>query len=60
MKASMMVATVNIIIGNGTGHHEIIKNKAYSLATLKSDMRLSLGQIRAYFREGYHKKVVNS
>lgn len=56
----MMVATVNIIIGNGTGHHEIIKNKAYSLATLKADMRLSLGQIRAYFREGYHKKPVNS
>lgn len=59
MKASMMVATVNIIIGNGTGHHEIIKNKAYSISSLKNDMRLSLGQIRAYFREGYQKKVVN-
>ena len=39
--ASRVLCEIDVIIGNGTGHHKLVKGKAYRLATLKADMRLT-------------------
>ena len=41
---------VNIVIGNGTGHHSFTAGKGYSLKSLQADARLTAAQIRKYFR----------
>jgi hypothetical protein len=47
---SRVLCEMDVIIGNGTGHHKLIKGKAYRLATLKADMRLTASQIKKFFR----------
>lgn len=59
-RSSLLFCTVNIIIGNGCGNFEFIKNRPYSLSSLQADFRLTAGQIRAYFREPYPKRATNN
>lgn len=40
----------DIVIGNGTGNHAFTAGKSYSLKTLQADARLTVSQIRKYFR----------
>lgn len=47
--ASRVLCEIDVIIGNGTGHHKLVKGKAYRLATLKADMRLTASQIKKFF-----------
>lgn len=47
---SRVICEVEIIIGNGAGRHELVKGKAYSLSSLKADMRLTASQIKKFFR----------
>lgn len=47
---SRVICEIDVIIGNGTGHHKLIKGKAYRLSSLKADMRLTANQIKKFFR----------
>lgn len=46
----IIFCAVNIVIGNGTGHHSFVAGKGYSLKSLQADARLTAAQIRTYFR----------
>lgn len=51
MRASLLICTVNIVIGNGCGQHVLTAGRSYRLSHLQADLRLLPGQIRAYFKE---------